>query len=648
MEWLDTAHPDYVDRLAKLASEKRIEIIGGPFYEPILAMLPSRDRIGQILRYSDWIKSRLGATVQGIWTPERVWEQSYVRDLAEAGIKYTILDDFHFKNSGLNDSQLWKHYITEDDGKTMFVFPGCERLRYLIPFRNIEESIEYFALQSELNKDAVLIHGDDGEKFGCWPDTFESVFDQRWLHRFFQALSDNSNWLVTTTPTEVIENLSPLGKIYLPDASYREMTEWVLPPESQLELARLNKEMQEDERFNSVRIFIRGGFWRNFKVRYPESNEMYAKMMNVSEKIEKLATDHPNEHELVEETRRLLYRAQCNCGYWHGAFGGVYLPHLRNSVFHELIEAEKKLELYEYSNNSWVETEIGDFDFDSKNEIKLANEKLAAWIAPSRGGIMYELDVKSISHNLLASMTRRPEPYHGLVHRAASEGGNEERIVLKQEGLDRLIQHDWYQRKSLVDLFYDADLDFSTLRSGDARQHGSFVLGNYESVVRKKPGRIQILMTGEGTAYGAPIRIRKGITLSAESNVLEIAYRLENLPKDYRMHFAIEFNFAGMPGGAENRYFQTSRGEILGNLSTNLDLYGAGNLELIDEWLQLRVGLSISRPSGIYAFPIETVSQSVEGFESVHQSVCVQPHWILEPDQDGCWSVEIGLSAGNF
>ena len=48
MEWLDVHHPEYLDRLARLVAAGRIEIIGGPFYEPILSMIPSRDRVGQI------------------------------------------------------------------------------------------------------------------------------------------------------------------------------------------------------------------------------------------------------------------------------------------------------------------------------------------------------------------------------------------------------------------------------------------------------------------------------------------------------------------------------------------------------------------------------------------------------------------------
>ena len=43
MEWLDARHPEYVDRLAMLVRQGRIEILGGAFYEPILAMLSSRE-----------------------------------------------------------------------------------------------------------------------------------------------------------------------------------------------------------------------------------------------------------------------------------------------------------------------------------------------------------------------------------------------------------------------------------------------------------------------------------------------------------------------------------------------------------------------------------------------------------------------------
>ena len=158
MEWLDSAHPEYVDRLAELAAKGRIEIIGGAFFEPILAMIPSRDRVGQIRKYSRWLQNRLGTTVRGMWMPERVWEQSFARDLADAGIEYTILDDFHFKMAGLTDSQLQGYLVTEDEGRLLNVFPGSERLRYTIPFASPEETIEHLgaAFRAAARRDLPL------------------------------------------------------------------------------------------------------------------------------------------------------------------------------------------------------------------------------------------------------------------------------------------------------------------------------------------------------------------------------------------------------------------------------------------------------------------------------------------------------------
>jgi alpha-amylase len=67
LEWMVDEHPEYLERVAALVKRHRIEIIGGPFFEPILAMLPSRDRIGQIEMYSEFLKKHLGAEVAGLW-----------------------------------------------------------------------------------------------------------------------------------------------------------------------------------------------------------------------------------------------------------------------------------------------------------------------------------------------------------------------------------------------------------------------------------------------------------------------------------------------------------------------------------------------------------------------------------------------------
>jgi len=286
VEWLEANHPEYLDRLAELAGQGRIEILGGAFYEPILSMIPSRDRVGQIRSYTRWLEDRLGATVRGMWVPERVWEPSFTRDLADAGIQYTVLDDFHFKNAGLTDSQLVGRYLTEDDGRVISIFPGSELLRYSIPFADPQKTIDHLA-----GHGPVIVFGDDGEKFGTWPETKKHVYDDGWLERFFKALVENREWLHSTTLAEAFDAVPPAGRVYLPESSYREMTEWTLPVQRQVEYERISHEMASDPRWPALKHFVRGGFWRNFKVKYPEANEMYARMMMVSRRLEEAGTD---------------------------------------------------------------------------------------------------------------------------------------------------------------------------------------------------------------------------------------------------------------------------------------------------------------------------------------------------------------------
>ena len=177
-----------------------------------------------------------------------------------AGIEYTVLDDFHFKNAGLAESQLYGAYLTEDDGRVMTIFPGSERLRYLIPFAEPQETIDYLGRIANERPDAVVVFGDDGEKFGTWPETHKHVYTDRWLERFLDALVANQEWIRVTTLAEAADNVPPVGKIYLPDSSYREMTEWVLPVEQQMEYDRVCHDMSQDLRWPAIRRFMRGGY----------------------------------------------------------------------------------------------------------------------------------------------------------------------------------------------------------------------------------------------------------------------------------------------------------------------------------------------------------------------------------------------------
>ena len=655
LEWLEQRHPEYIDQVRKMVASSQIEIIGGAFYEPILSNIPRRDRIGQIQRFSEHLNQLFQTSVRGMWLPERVWEQSFAGDIAAAGLQYTMVDDYHFRCAGIPADELMGYYSTEDEGRLLFVFPDSERLRYLMPFSEPEECIEFLREVASKYDNPVIVFGDDGEKFGSWPETHQHVYEDRWLRRFLDLLRENESWVKVTTPSGVLDHVAPIGQTYLPDASYREMTEWVLAPAAQKEFVGLTRLYPDNPEWQRLVRFTRGGYWRNFRTRYPESNEMYARMIDISNRLATLqakpglSDDH---REMLEDALTHLYRGQCNCSYWHGAFGGLYLPHLRNAVYKELIQADTIMDQVTRGTGAWVDVAVGDFNLDARQEVKLSNHRLVALLSPASGGHLYELDLKASEVNVLATLNRRPEPYHQRIidhaNNVVSADGAElaavsKEIKFRQPNLEKKICYDKWPRKSLVDLFLQPNATLEEFLRGDA-VIGDFATGLYEASVRKGEQKIAVEMRRKGRVSDLNGEVRKIVVMSSDRpNELLIQYHVLGFPKNVPLHLAVELNFAAMPGGAGDRYFYDSTGQRLGTLDTLLDLSDSDRISLVDEWLGLDVGLELSRPGGIWTMPIETISQSEGGFEAVHQSVCVMPHWQFAMPEEGPWVVDLRI-----
>lgn len=648
LEWLTERRPEYVDRVRGLAAAGQVEVVGGGFFEPILTMIPHRDRVGQIAQFSEHLRELFGQPIRGMWVPERVWEQHLVAAIREAGIEYTLLDDFHFGRTGLPESELFGYYLTEDEGQLLKVFPVAEPLRYLVPFQDPHATYEYLRRLADERPGATVVCADDGEKFGAWPETFDHVYTRGWLRRFCDMLSANRDWLQVVTPSMALDTTLPMGKVYLPDSSYREMTEWALPSARQVAYHKAVKGVAARPEFDAIRPYVRaGGFWRNFRARYPEADEMYARMLLVSNRL--AALQDRGDPDYIEAARQELYRGQCNCPYWHGAFGGLYLPHLRNAIYRHLIAADLALDDAEGIAGPRCSLSVGDYNLDARQEVRLENDHLIAFVRPATGGHVYELDLKQALTNVLATLDRRPEPYHQMVAAAASGDPHatdlgpaaSDRVVLKSAGLDRLLTYDRHPRKALVDHFLAADARPEDL---DSAERGDFVTGAYLSRAIHEPGRVTLMMERSGRVDGHAIHVRKSIAIESGGKALHVHYALDELPEGVPLQFAVEINLAGMAGHADDRYFTDESGDALGMLDSRLDLAPTGGLGLVDEWLDLAVRLTWDRPAAVWSVPVETVSQSEGGFEGVYQSSAVIPRWTVLADADRRWEVALTWS----
>src|SRR6202453_859055 len=147
-------------------------------------------------------------------------------------------------------------------------------------------------------------------------------------------------------------------------------------------------------------------------------------MLQVSSRLAALEASGSADPDYLEIARQELYRGQCNCPYWHGTFGGLYLPHLRNAIYRGLIAAHNALDDAEKRTGPRVLIEAGDFNLDARQEVRLENDRLIAWVRPARGGHIYELDVRENATNLLATLDRRPEAYHADILTDVDARGN--------------------------------------------------------------------------------------------------------------------------------------------------------------------------------------------------------------------------------
>src|SRR5262249_55029064 len=183
--------------------------------------------------------------------------------------------------------------------------------------------------------------------------------------------------------------------------------------------------------------------------------------------------------------RHALWRGQANDAYWHGVFGGCYLPHLRRAVKQALIEADRELHaVVEAALPAWTQ---GDLNGDGRDEIEVRTFDLTVMVSPEAGGSVTELAVVSHGLDLADVLTRRPEAYHDEVRRRliAEEDAGAHPIHAapkpKESGLDTFLQYDELRRASLLDGLFDADKELDAV---DPWPHARFVLGRAPMVAR--------------------------------------------------------------------------------------------------------------------------------------------------------------------
>ena len=607
-------HPAEISRIKRMIARGQVEMIGGGDTEPVLAAIPEIDRREQLAAMAARLRRTFGVKARGVWLTERVWEPTVVPALAASGARFTAVDDYHFMAAGRDPEELNGYFTTEEAGQRLDLFPISQALRYAIPFKSAKSVIT--ALEA-MPPGACAIYFDDLEKFGIWPATYAAVYRKGWLEAFFAALQASPK-LTTATFGEFHRRNPSRGLVYVPTTSYFEMNAWTLPTPGARRLEQLARDAIRAGRLEQDKAHLRGGIWKNFLTKYPEANWMHKRVEQASLRFHRLPRA-----EQSPAMRDSLHRAQANDAYWHGLFGGVYLPFLRRSVYAGLADLEARLDALQPR----PPVEQRDIDLDGRREVALRGGKLFAVVRPPAGGELCELTDYSFHHNFADVLARREEAYHAKARRRARRSRKfaragasplrsiHERALFKPRFKASDLEFDRGPRGLFVDMWQRAD---------GIREPLSYLCsGRIHSTVHDVPRTTLVAQSGE-------LEVVKDYRIAR--NAIEVTYTL-TAQRESRGEFSIRLDVAMPSADGPRGCFVVDGKRRPGRLAATLSARDVQRVSLRDSVLPGSLDLQISSPCRLRTSPLRTVSRSEFGFEKIMQASTLTLAWPIALDE---------------
>src|SRR5207249_411159 len=282
--------------------------------------------------------------------------------------------------------------------------------------------------------------------------------------------------------------------------------------------------------------------------------------------------------------RRAIGRAQCNDAYWHGVFGGLYLPHLRAAIWRHLALAEGELRRGEA-----LAVETLDFDGDGAEELWIHSGVCSALVSPRRGGVIEEYTVFEQGINYADVLTRRREPYHApppgqpddVKAPPATDGTPSIHDLEQAARLQRLPPIDPCDRALFVDRVLASDVTLDGYTSG----------------------------TFDSLACWA--RSAFHVSLEPSTNSVEVVLHPGPSP-------------AGL---LEKRIKLDQAGELTVRYRWNPTAFPAGAFFCPEISVSSEVALDLTPAAEVWRFPVATVSRSERGFEETVQGHSYTPRW---------------------
>jgi hypothetical protein len=187
LDWLRERYPADMALLAEMVKRGQVELFSSG--DTSRCWPPFRIATGSASSHAERQAHRLdrGKTQRRLAHRAGLGIRRWCPALAETGIRYVTVDDYHFFCTGKSTAALDGYFSTEEDGTRLDLFPISEALRYRLPFSPAHEVVGYLEYLADQGQ-AAAIYFDDIEKFGIWPETYDWVYNRGWLKALIEGV----------------------------------------------------------------------------------------------------------------------------------------------------------------------------------------------------------------------------------------------------------------------------------------------------------------------------------------------------------------------------------------------------------------------------------------------------------------------------
>ncbi len=613
LEWFEDHHPEFMMLLNDMIKRKQVDLLGGGFYDPFLPLIPNTDRLGQIEYLTTFLRKRFGKRPRGGWITESIWEQGIACTIKNSGLDYIFLNEEYFINSGIKPSELFSPYVTEDQGKTLIVYPVLNHLTDITNPNVSRDTITELLKYSSDVEDRIAVIIFKGDEYTIDDARNKTIRKHKRFEEFLSLLETNRDKIKVVLPDKYLKSSSLGKKAYFNSTSYTQLIDWKNHlSKNKKTLAGKSKYPEENQINTNISSY------RQVLSRYSESNLLYSKMIYTHNLVNQIRRDKSRKKTAMIE----LWKGQCSNAYWHRKGGGIYNNNLRKVIYKSLIDAEKLTR-----EKGIFKTSVGsvDFDMDGNNEYLYQGQVINAYVH-LKGGMLLELDYLPCSWNYLDTMARYKEPYH----KASDE----------KKGFD------WYPRKAFIDHFINAAEKIDNFNSMKYQELGNFINTTYQVIdFDRDRKRLKLEKLGWILEQNVktPVRLIKKYVF--KKNSINVYYSIQNLSKNnIEICFGSEINISFHSDKSDDLSIfkiKDDKKEYL--FSQMVSLQDIEEIAAQDLKNKVNISISASKTFNFWCLPVKTNSESYNKSAETYQSTCFMPKWQFCLKSGNTWDVRLNL-----